>query len=363
MCGDGVLETNAGIHAITVTYQDANDGTGNAATATATAAAYFPMAIVTSSPTSTIEPGQPYSLTLAATGGVGAYSWSVAGSLPPGLTFDSTTGVIAGTPTLAGNYDLTVTVADAGAPQNSVSKALDLTVGTQVTAVSTSANGNTCHVAGDSIPLTVSFTQAVTVTGTPEIALNAHNGAAAHYVSGSGTSSLIFDYTVGSGQYAFDLDYASAGALSLAGGSICDVAGHATSLTLPPIGFDGLAAAKIIIGPLPTTGTLTAAVNGGNKATLTASFITNPPTSMTLTGTVDFVDATTDTDLGQASLVGGTATLHTSGLSSGTHVFVADYLGSAEFGASTSVPVVNSGSTITTIAGGGYGDNAAGDRS
>ncbi len=51
VCGNGVLETNAGIHAITVTYQDANDGTGNAATATATAAAYFPMAIVTSSPT------------------------------------------------------------------------------------------------------------------------------------------------------------------------------------------------------------------------------------------------------------------------------------------------------------------------
>jgi len=44
--------------------------------------------------------GQPYSATLAATGGTGPYTWSITtGSLPSGLTLNSSTGVISGTPT------------------------------------------------------------------------------------------------------------------------------------------------------------------------------------------------------------------------------------------------------------------------
>jgi hypothetical protein len=236
---------------------------------------------------------QSYRLALTAFGGVGADSWSFTGSLPAGLSLNSTTGVISGTPTVAGKYHLVVTVADAGSPQNTFSAPLDLTVGTLVTAVSTTASGNTYHVAGDSIPLTVSFTQAVTVVGTPQIALNAGSGATAYYVSGSGTSNLVFNYTVGAGQYAFDLDYTSTTALSAAGGSIRDSAGNTVALALPPTGLDGPATSKIIIGPLPTTGSLTAVATSGNKATLTARFLTNPVTSLTLTGTVKFIDATT----------------------------------------------------------------------
>jgi len=64
-----------------------------------------PPSVVTASlATGTV--GVAYSQTLKATGGVSPYKWSEqsGGPLPPGLTFDATTGVIAGTPSTPGNY-------------------------------------------------------------------------------------------------------------------------------------------------------------------------------------------------------------------------------------------------------------------
>lgn len=57
--------------------------------------------------------GVAYSGTLAATGGVTPYTWSITtGSLPSGLTLNSATGAITGTPTAAGTFTFTVTVTD-----------------------------------------------------------------------------------------------------------------------------------------------------------------------------------------------------------------------------------------------------------
>jgi len=50
---------------------------------------------------------------LTATGGVPPYAWSLAGgTLPPGLSLDSASGVVSGTPTAPGTFPLTVGVAD-----------------------------------------------------------------------------------------------------------------------------------------------------------------------------------------------------------------------------------------------------------
>lgn len=57
--------------------------------------------------------GVSYTATLAATGGVTPYTWAVTtGSLPAGLTLNSATGVISGTPSSAGSFTFTVTVTD-----------------------------------------------------------------------------------------------------------------------------------------------------------------------------------------------------------------------------------------------------------
>jgi len=54
-----------------------------------------------------------YSYALTATGGTGALTWSIStGSLPPGLSVNSATGQLSGTPTTSGSYTFTVQVTD-----------------------------------------------------------------------------------------------------------------------------------------------------------------------------------------------------------------------------------------------------------
>jgi len=54
--------------------------------------------------------------TFRATGGVPPYSWSATG-LPPGLSVNSSSGQMTGTPTSPGTYTVSATVADSGTPQ------------------------------------------------------------------------------------------------------------------------------------------------------------------------------------------------------------------------------------------------------
>jgi hypothetical protein len=85
-------------------------------------------------------------------------------------------------------------------------------------------------VPGETIVFTVTFSEAVTVAGSPKIVLN--NGASATYISGTGTTTLTFSYTVVSGDSAVaDLKTAVTSALNLNGGSIRDAAGTAVAVT------------------------------------------------------------------------------------------------------------------------------------
>ena len=96
---------------------------------------------------------------------------------------------------------------------------------------------NRVYKAGGSVPITITFSDVVTVTGTPQLALNTGNGdgsGTANYTSGSGTTSLIFTYIVRIGDNIGDLAYTGSGALTRNGGSI--LGATPVSMALPPPG-------------------------------------------------------------------------------------------------------------------------------
>jgi hypothetical protein len=70
-----------------------------------------------------------YSASLSASGGVESYTYSISsGKLPRGLSLDSSTGVISGTPKSAGTTSITFEVADPGPPAQQAGAVLSLTI-------------------------------------------------------------------------------------------------------------------------------------------------------------------------------------------------------------------------------------------
>ena len=108
----------------------------------------------------------------------------------------------------------------------------DTTAPTVTNVTSTKADG--AYPSGTSIPITVTFSENVTVTGTPTLALN--SGGTASYSSGSGGSTLTFSYTTANGENSADLDYSATNSLALSGGTIKDAATNNATLTLPAVG-------------------------------------------------------------------------------------------------------------------------------
>ena len=65
--------------------------------------------MLTSTASAVTEVGQLYSQTNAASGGLGPYTYSLSsGTLPAGLTLNSTSGTVSGTPTTAGSFGYTI---------------------------------------------------------------------------------------------------------------------------------------------------------------------------------------------------------------------------------------------------------------
>jgi large repetitive protein len=106
----------------------ATDSDGNVSSSSLSITVYGTTIVritTTSLPAATV--GTAFSATLAATSGTKPYTWSVySGSLPAGLSINSTTGVISGTPTTAGTSNFFIAVKGAGA--NTATAALSITV-------------------------------------------------------------------------------------------------------------------------------------------------------------------------------------------------------------------------------------------
>ena len=148
-------------------------------------------------------------------------TWSRTFSHPPGLT-----GVV------------TVTVTASDIATNVVSKVLTYQIDTKVATINTITqitpdgiytDDDTNPSNSDTISLTVVFDEPVLITGTPRLPLNItkSNGSIAYatYVSGSGTSTPTFVYTVEDGDITGAVDLKTDGTgLDLNGGTINDTA-------------------------------------------------------------------------------------------------------------------------------------------
>ncbi len=112
--------------------------------------------------------GNAYSTTLAASGGVPAYTWSIpAGSLPTGLSLNPATGQISGTPTVNGAFTFTAQVADNSAQTQSRQFTITVNPSTLVISTLTLPDGT----------LSVAYSQTITASGgTPGFTFSIQSG-------------------------------------------------------------------------------------------------------------------------------------------------------------------------------------------
>ena len=147
----------------------------------------------------------------------------------------------------------------------------------KVTAV-TATTPDGSYGVGATIAITVTFDDAVTVTGTPQLQLETGTtDQFANYASGSGTTALTFNYVVQPGDTSADLEYLATNALTLNGGTIKDNLTVDAILTLPPLASaNSLGGSKAIVieTVAPTvalTSTSATTVNGLFSVTATFS--------------------------------------------------------------------------------------------
>ena len=140
----GVLSgtpTATGTFSFSVTVTDSETPTAQ------TASANLSISVNNSAPlqiTTTGLPGgvvnTPYSngAYLSASGGVQPYTWSYTGNLPPGITLNTSTGQLTGTPTSVGTFNFTAKVTDSSSPTQTATANLSITINSALTITTTS---------------------------------------------------------------------------------------------------------------------------------------------------------------------------------------------------------------------------------
>ena len=203
--------TTAGTTTFTVTVTD-SEATPKTATSASLSITVNPALSVTkTSPMPAGVLGTNYSQTLTASGGVTPYkSWAVTGgnaSLPPGLTLNTTTGVISGMPTgtaTTATTNFTVTVTDSQTPTGDTAQAnLSITITAPALTVTTTTASLPTGVLNNAYTTTLQASGGVTpyvswaVTGgnaslPPGLTLNTATGV----ISGSPTATGQTTFTV-----------------------------------------------------------------------------------------------------------------------------------------------------------------------
>jgi len=141
---------------------------------------------------------QTYSAQLQASGGTTPYSWDISsGALPQGLTLNSSTGQVSGTPTIEGTASFTVRVTDSSSPLRTATRDLSIEVVLRLLITTTSLPNATVGVAytaqlqvsGGKPPITWNVTSGTLPTG---LMLDSSTGV----ISGTPTTQGTQTFTV-----------------------------------------------------------------------------------------------------------------------------------------------------------------------
>src|SRR5437899_9464273 len=201
--------TTAGTYSVTISATNGG-GTGNA---TLTLTIKPPPPAITSSLTATGQVGVAFSYTITATNNPTSFN---ATGLPAGLSVNTSTGLISGTPTTTGTNNVTITASNGAGTCNTATATLVITIGTAPTISSISptctgaggpqftltVNGpNNDFIQGDTVywdgnPLVTTFVNSRQLTATVPATLIATPGTASITVGGCGATAGAATFTI-----------------------------------------------------------------------------------------------------------------------------------------------------------------------
>jgi len=180
--------TAGGSYTFTVKVTDAVSNTATKTYSGVTIAA--PTITVSPSSLPAATQNSAYSQTITASGGTASYTYTVSsGSLPTGISLNSSTGALSGTPTVYGNYNFTITATDsstgtgpytgsqaytlsiaAATPTITTASVANGTVGVSYSQTISASSGNapyTFSISAGSLPAGLNLSSSGVISGTP----------------------------------------------------------------------------------------------------------------------------------------------------------------------------------------------------
>jgi predicted hotdog family 3-hydroxylacyl-ACP dehydratase len=189
--------TVAGAFNVTIRATDSSTGTGApfSQTQAFTGTVINADLLLTSAVSTFTQIGDPYSQANPASGGTGSYTYSVsAGTIPAGLSLNTTTGNVSGTPTAAGAFSYTIRVSDGS---TTATQAISGTIAAPIITINPTLPSGTVGVAysqtivssGGTAPYTYSVSAGALPTG---LSLNTSSGA----ITGAPTTATTYNFTI-----------------------------------------------------------------------------------------------------------------------------------------------------------------------
>ena len=212
-----------------------------------------PLTVSTSAALAAGTVGAGYTTTLAATGGVSPYTWTLgSGTLPPGITLTSG-GLLSGMPTTAGTYGFTVALRDSYSPADTAQQTFSVTINKAVLTVTGLSAQSKVYDGATTATLSGTGTLAGVVNGDTVTLGGTPVGAFASAAVGTGKTVNVSGLSLsgsGAGNYT----------LTQPAGLTADITAKAltvTGLLAQSKAYDGATAAT-----LSGTGTLVGVVTG-----------------------------------------------------------------------------------------------------